>query len=67
MIGILDYAAYVPICRLPRAEIARAWGVRRIVAETTPDNDRMLALFRKRGLRIGEPVGGVVDVSKDLG
>lgn len=26
MIGILDYAAYVPIFRLPRAEIARAWG-----------------------------------------
>lgn len=26
MIGILDYAAYVPLCRLPWAEIARAWG-----------------------------------------
>lgn len=30
MIGILDYAAYVPICRLPRAEIARAWGRRSV-------------------------------------
>ena len=26
MIGILDYSAYVPISRLSRAEIARAWG-----------------------------------------
>ena len=26
MIGILDYAAYVPIHRLSRAEIGRAWG-----------------------------------------
>ncbi len=26
MIGILDYAAYVPLSRLPWAEIARAWG-----------------------------------------
>ncbi len=26
MIGILDYAAYVPISRLPREEIAKAWG-----------------------------------------
>ena len=28
MIGILDYAAYIPICRLSHAEIARAWGRR---------------------------------------
>jgi len=26
VIGILDYAAYVPIHRLSRAEIGRAWG-----------------------------------------
>ena len=30
MIGILDYAAYVPLPRLPRAEIARAWGRRSV-------------------------------------
>ena len=30
-------------------EVCRTWGVKRIVAETAPDNRRMLELFRKRG------------------
>jgi len=30
--------------------VCRSWGVNRIVAETAPDNYRMLELFRKRGI-----------------
>ncbi|HAH47573.1 MAG TPA: GNAT family N-acetyltransferase [Planctomycetaceae bacterium] len=30
-------------------DVCRSWGVNRIVAETAPDNYRMLELFRKRG------------------
>jgi acetyltransferase len=33
-------------------EIAKGWGVRRIVAETTIDNPRMVAIFEQRGFRI---------------
>jgi len=48
-------------------EIARHWGLRRIVAETDPDNYRMLALFRDRGYVMQEDESGeVVEVVKDL-
>lgn len=30
-------------------EIARRWGMRRVIAETSPNNTRMLATFRHRG------------------
>lgn len=30
-------------------ELAEHWGIRRVVAETDPENSRMLAVFRKRG------------------
>lgn len=33
-------------------EICKRWGVRRIVAETAPDNHRMLDLFRSRGFTL---------------
>jgi len=35
-------------------EIARRWGVRRVVAETSKDNHRMLATFRNRGFELDE-------------
>ena len=48
-------------------EIAKDWGVRRIVATTTTDNYRMMAVFKKRGfeLRI-DRAENTVDVTKDL-
>jgi acetyltransferase len=30
-------------------EVAERWGITEITAETDPDNQRMLAMFRKRG------------------
>jgi len=30
-------------------EVATRWGIREVIAETDPDNMRMLAMFRKRG------------------
>lgn len=33
-------------------EIAGRWGVKRIFAETTPDNARMISIFEQRGFRI---------------
>jgi acetyltransferase len=48
-------------------EIAARWGVKRIVAQTTSDNHRMLKVFRKRGFTItGDETGSVVEVSKTL-
>lgn len=32
--------------------ICRAWGIRRVTAETGPDNQRMLDLFRSRGFQL---------------
>ncbi|MBN1825223.1 MAG: bifunctional acetate--CoA ligase family protein/GNAT family N-acetyltransferase [Candidatus Eisenbacteria bacterium] len=49
-------------------EIARSWGMRRMVAQTTSDNDRMIALFRKRGFAVRvDPESSLVEVSLDLG
>ena len=33
-------------------QVARAWGVTSVVAETDPANVRMLELFRKRGFHL---------------
>ena len=33
-------------------EIARAWGIRRVYAETTPDNARMIAVLEKHGFKL---------------
>jgi len=33
-------------------EIAQSWGIKRVVAETTPDNVRMIAIFANRGFAI---------------
>jgi len=32
-------------------EIAKKWNLKRIVAQTTTDNSRMISVFRKRGSR----------------
>lgn len=33
-------------------EIARSWGIRKVTAETTPDNFRMIRIFERRGFRL---------------
>jgi acetyltransferase len=49
-------------------EIARQWGVRRIVAQTTFDNPRMIAIFDSRGFRIERKIqDGLAIVDKALG
>lgn len=35
-------------------DVARRWGVKRVVAETSKDNARMLATFRNRGFEMNE-------------
>ena len=47
-------------------EIARSWGIRRVVAETTADNVRMIALFQERGFEVTPEEQGLVAVAKDL-
>ncbi len=47
-------------------EIARGWGLRRMEAQTTADNARMLALFRKRGYAIEPDDEGLMKVTKEL-
>ena len=48
-------------------EIAAEWGVRKIMAVTTTDNPRMIAVFRKRGFDISiHEDGSMVEVSKSL-
>jgi len=47
--------------------IAADWGIKRLMAVTTSDNQRMLAVFRKRGFTISpDPESPLVEVSKDL-
>ena len=49
-------------------EFARVWGIRRIIAETSFDNYRMLSIFEQRGFRIDRRLAdGVVAVEKSLG
>ncbi len=48
-------------------EIAKHWGLRRVVAETSPENERMIRLFRNRGFEISHDVeGDIIEVVKDL-
>ncbi len=48
-------------------EVAKRWGIRRVVAETTKDNVRARGLFRNRGFTIDESrEGDVLLASKDL-
>ena len=47
--------------------IAQDWGLKRIVAQTTSDNPRMIAVFQKRGFNIHfDPRTSLVEVAKDL-
>ncbi len=48
-------------------EIASGWGAKRIVAQTTSDNRRMITLFERRGFELTPAEDGMVDVSKPLG
>ncbi|MDD5088675.1 MAG: GNAT family N-acetyltransferase, partial [bacterium] len=47
-------------------EIAKHWKLRRVIAQTTTDNSRMLAVFRKRGFH--ETIGddSTVEVEMEL-
>ncbi|MEI7484174.1 MAG: GNAT family N-acetyltransferase [Ignavibacteriota bacterium] len=48
-------------------EIAKKWGLKKIVAQTTADNKRMIAVFEKRGFEIEmDPRTSLVEVSKPL-
>lgn len=48
-------------------EIAEKWNVKRVAAETTNDNTRMLSVFRKRGFEILPGTeGSLVEVSREL-
>jgi acetyltransferase len=47
-------------------EIARGWGLKRMEAQTTADNARMLALFRKRGYTVEPDDEGLMKVTKEL-
>jgi acetyltransferase len=47
-------------------EIARRWGLKRLIAETTADNTRMLAIFRRHKFQVQHTVGNEVMLSKSL-
>ncbi|RPI87528.1 MAG: bifunctional acyl-CoA synthetase/GNAT family N-acetyltransferase, partial [Planctomycetaceae bacterium] len=48
-------------------EIARKWGIRTVVAETTQDNSRMLSIFEQQGFEtLREPQDGIVEVQKSV-
>ncbi len=48
-------------------EIARVWGLRKLMAITTTDNPRMIAVFEKRGFRIVRDLeSSLVEVSKEI-
>jgi len=48
-------------------EVAKKWGVHRVVAETSKENSRMLATFRKRGFELdAESEEDVVLVSRSI-
>ncbi len=49
-------------------EVCQLWGVQRVVAETAPDNRRMLDIFHHRGFTVDTTVcSDSVFVAKDLG
>jgi acetyltransferase len=45
-------------------EMARSWGIKKVVAETDWQNHRMLATFRKLGFSVARQTEGVVEVGK---
>jgi acetyltransferase len=48
-------------------DIAKKWGVKKIYAQTTSDNRRMISLFKKRGFLIADGEGDTtVEVEKSL-
>ncbi len=47
-------------------EVAKHWGVKRVVAEVSKDNNRMLATFRNRGFELNEDQEDVVLASKPV-
>jgi acetyltransferase len=47
-------------------EIARGWGLSHMVAQTTADNARMLALFKRRGFAVEPDDEGLIKVEKAL-
>jgi len=48
-------------------DIARDWGLKRIIAQTTSDNPRMIAVFQKRDFDIKfDSRTSLVEVSKDI-
>lgn len=48
-------------------EVAKRWGLRRIVAQTTTDNRPMISVFEKRGFRVTfNETDSTVDVEKEL-
>jgi acetyltransferase len=48
-------------------EIAKKWGLKKIVAQTTTDNKRMIAVFEKRGFSVEfDPRSSLVEVIKPL-
>ncbi len=48
-------------------EIAGKWNLKRIVAQTTTDNSRMISVFRKRGFKITFGADSTVNVVKEIG
>ena len=47
-------------------EVAQPWGVKRVVAEVSRENSRMLATFRNRGFEMNDTEQDVVLVSKPV-
>jgi RimJ/RimL family protein N-acetyltransferase len=48
-------------------EIAGKWNLKNFVAQTTPDNKRMISVFQKRGFTISiNSQDSTVDVEKEL-
>ena len=48
-------------------DIARAWGVERVVAVTTSDNGRMIAVLEERGFTLTPGEDGLIDVVLEIG
>ena len=48
-------------------EVAAQWGIKKIIAQTTSDNPRMVSMFKKRGFEIMLDDGGsTINVSKSI-
>ncbi len=48
-------------------EIAKEWGIKRIIAQTTADNQRMISVFKSKGFSIDiSSEDSMVEVALDL-